>query len=439
MFKSEFAKTLLSSIKNVLRYLGVKDDILSELDELIFIVIIVIVALILGLVIRLLAINFIHRFLKFRKLSFLQSLIKNKAISKISNLVPPLLISGFLPFALDNSSHLFIICEKITWIYFLVMLIISAKGVGNAAVEALKKKEEWQNKPIKGFIELIDIIFVFVVIIIIISLLFDKSPMTLITGLSAFAAVLLLIFKGIIIGFVSGVLVSENDMVHIGDWIQIPGTAVNGIVKDISLATVKIENFDNTIITVPPDTLITSPLVNWRAMKESGGRRIMFSYNISLDSIKRCSPEFLIKMKSFDKKLSDFIDKELENKKNGIEQTIDIPTNLSYGTIDTNLGLFRQHMLFYIEDNNKLNKEYMYMIRTLDPTPQGIPLQVYCFSKITNWVGFEAIQSEVMEYVISILPQFELCAFQDISSKDIITHAHIESGKINIDKLPNII
>lgn len=439
MFKSEFAKTLLSSIKNVLRYLGVKDDILSELDELIFIVIIVIVALILGLVIRLLAINFIHRFLKYRKLTFLQSLIDNKAISKISNLVPPLLISGFLPFALDNSSNFFIISEKVTWLYFLVMLIISAKGVGKAAVESLKKKEEWQNKPIKGFIELIDIIFIFVVIIIIISLLFDKSPMTLITGLSAFAAVLLLIFKGIIIGFVSGVLVSENDMVHIGDWIQIPGTAVNGIVKDISLATVKIENFDNTIITVPPDTLITSPLVNWRAMKESGGRRIMFSYNISLYSIKRCSPEFLMKMKSFNKKLSDFIDKELENKKNSVEQTDDIPTNLSYGTIDTNLGLFRQHMLFYIEDNNKLNKEYMYMMRTLDPTPQGIPLQVYCFSKITNWVGFEAIQSEVMEYVISILPQFELCAFQDISSKDIITHAHIESGKINIDKLPNII
>ena len=168
-------------------------------------------------------------------------------------------------------------------------------------------KEQLQNKPMKGFIQIFQVIFSCIAIIIIISILINKSPLNLITGLGAFAAVLMLIFKDTILGFVAGVLLSENDMIRIGDWIEMPQNNVNGIVTDITLNIVKIQNFDNTTVTIPPYSLVSGSFINWRGMTESGGRRIMREYTLKLDYIKPCTSEFLEKMKGFDVELSQFI------------------------------------------------------------------------------------------------------------------------------------
>lgn len=159
----------------------------------------------------------------------------------------------------------------------------------------------------KGFIQILQVIFSCIGIIVIVSILINKSPFNLITGLGAFTAVLMLIFKDTILGFVAGVLISENDMVRIGDWIEMPQNNVNGIVTDITLTVVKVQNFDNTTVTVPPYSLVSGSFINWRGMSDSGGRRIMREYSLKLDYIKPCTPEFLEKMKSFDEELGKFI------------------------------------------------------------------------------------------------------------------------------------
>ena len=197
--------------------------------------------------------------------------------------------------------------EKITWIYFFIALLFSVNAILNSVGDVLMAKEQLQNKPMKGFIQIFQVIFSCIAVIVIISILINKSPLNLITGLGAFAAVLMLIFKDTILGFVAGVLLSENDMIHIGDWIEMPQNNVNGIVTDITLNIVKVQNFDNTIVTIPPYSLVSGSFINWRGMTESGGRRIMREYTLKLDYIKPCTPEFLEKMKGFDVELSQFI------------------------------------------------------------------------------------------------------------------------------------
>ena len=210
----------------------------------------------------------------------------------MSAVIPPLIISALLPFAFDYRSTWFTVSEKITWIYFFIALLFSVNAVLNSVGNVLMNKEQLQNRPMKGFIQIFQVIFSCVAIIVIISILINKSPLNLITGLGAFAAVLMLIFKDTILGFVAGVLLSENDMVHIGDWIEMPQNNVNGVVMDITLNIVKVQNFDNTIVTIPPYSLVSGSFINWRGMTESGGRRIMREYALKLDYIQPCTPEF---------------------------------------------------------------------------------------------------------------------------------------------------
>ena len=216
-------------------------------------------------------------------------------------------MAALLPFAFPHDTATLNILEKITWIYFFIMLSISINTVLSSVGDAMMTNGELHDRPIKGFIQIMQVLFSCIIVIVVISILINKSPINLITGLGAFAAVLMLIFKDTILGFVAGVLLAKNDMIHIGDWIEIEGSSVNGTVIDISLTIVKVQNFDNTIVTIPPYTLVTQEFINWRGMSESGGRRIMRQYDLKLDYIKPCTPEFLERMKQFDEDLATYI------------------------------------------------------------------------------------------------------------------------------------
>lgn len=251
----------------------------------------------------------------------------------------------------------------------------------------------------------------------------------MITGLGAFAAVLMLIFKDTILGFVAGVLLSENDMIRIGDWIEMPQNNVNGIVTDITLNIVKIQNFDNTTVTIPPYSLVSGSFINWRGMTESGGRRIMREYTLKLDYIKPCTSEFLEKMKGFDIELSQFITiKQKQATEDKIANT-ENPDGLVNGTIDTNVGLLRAYMTIYLRRHPFISKDLLFMVRTLAPTENGLPMQIYCFSINKNWPSYESIQAEIMEHFVSVLPEFELYPFQNPSARDYIISSLIEAEK----------
>ena len=438
MNTNEFARILLTWIKSFLSWIGIPRDRLNELDEIIFLILIVVIAFAVGAVFHYLSVRFTRKVLKYKNISFLSSLIEYNALRKMSAVIPPLIISALLPFAFDYRSTWFTASEKITWIYFFIALLFSVNAVLNSVGNVLMNKEQLQNRPMKGFIQIFQVIFSCIAIIVIISILINKSPLNLITGLGAFAAVLMLIFKDTILGFVAGVLLSENDMVHIGDWIEMPQNNVNGVVMDITLNIVKVQNFDNTIVTIPPYSLVSGSFINWRGMTESGGRRIMREYALKLDYTQPCTPEFLEKMKKFDADLADFITEKQKQAAEGKVANTDNPAGLVNGTIDTNVGLLRAYMTLYLKRHPFISKDLLLMARTLAPAENGLPVQIYCFSANKNWPSYESIQAEIMEHFVSVLPEFGLYPFQNPTARDYVISGLIESGKdlSTVDGIP---
>ncbi|MCC8172682.1 MAG: mechanosensitive ion channel [Parabacteroides sp.] len=433
----KFAHGLLSGIKQLLTSLGIDPHVVEQLDGLIYLVLILIIAFAVGKAVHWMVLYFITRIRKYKDLPILDVLIERKIIAKASRIIPPLLIIALLPFAFNNDPRFLAIAQKVTWIYFIVVLLISVNTMLSAFGETvICKNQALRDRPMKGVIQIVQVFFIFMAAIIIISVLVNKSPTNLITGLGAFAAVLMLIFRDSILGFVAGVLLAENDMIHIGDWIEMPSNGVNGIVMDITLNTVKVQNFDNTIVTIPPYSLISGSFTNWRGMMESGGRRIMRSYTIETVNIQAAT-EFLEEMKKFGI-LRNYIEQKQQEQAEGKVANTDNSAGLVNGTIETNLGLFRAYMTLYLQHHPFINQNLLLMVRTLPPNDNGIPLQVYCFSSNKNWPSYESIQSEIMEHFVSVLPEFGLYAYQNASSRDAINSAIIEGSGNIPDKMEQL-
>ena len=438
MNTNDFALTILFGIKKFLAWIGIPSHMLDKMDELLFLIVIVIIAFIVAGIVHAVLVHLAKKILKRKRVGFFESMFKYSVFRKLTAIIPPLMVSALLPFAFSKDSAWFILSEKITWIYFFIALIISVNAILNTVGDELKKNKQLKNRPMKGFIQIFRVVFYCVVVIVIISILINKSPLNLITGLGAFTAVLMLVFKDTILGLVAGVMISEDDMLRIGDWIEMPQNNINGTVIDISLDVVKVQNFDNTIVTVPPYSLVSGSFINWRGMSDSGGRRIMREYTLKLDYIKPCTPEFLEKMKAFDKELAQFITEKQKQAADGKVANTDNPEGLVNGTIDTNLGLFRAYMVMYLRRHPFVSKELLLMVRTLPPVANGLPVQIYCFSSNKNWPSYESIQAEIMEHFVSVLPAFELYPFQNADARDMILSSYIESAKVDLSTLIGI-
>ncbi|MBR2318932.1 MAG: mechanosensitive ion channel [Bacteroidaceae bacterium] len=368
---------------------------------------------------------------------FLQHLIKGKRVRKLTYTIPPLLVEITLPVILEERPVLLQYSERITWIWFVVCVVISINTLLTTIGESAFTNSKYHDKPIKGFLQISRITAFIIAVIIVISILTNKSPVYLIGGLGAFAAVLMLIAKDSIMGFVGGFLLLENDMVRLGDWIEIPGTGINGSVFDISLTIVKVRNWDNTIATIPPYSLINESFINWRGMSESGGRRIARGYTIKLDNIKPCSTKMLERLKKLDKELEVYIIRKYEQYMNGEICNTSNPEGLPNGTIDTNAGLFRAYADIYLRKHPMIRQDMTIMVRTLEPTDTGLPIQFYCFTKTTEWSEYESIQSEIMEHFASVMPIFELYPFQSSGARDTIISGLLE-GNFPIERIEGV-
>ena len=241
--------------------------------------------------------------------------------------------------------------------------------------------------------------------------------MFLLTGLGASAAILMLVFKDSIMGFVSGIQLSANNMLKVGDWISMPKYGADGTVIEVTLNTVKVRNWDNTIITIPPYALVSDSFQNWQGMRDSGGRRVKRSINIDMRTVRFCTPEMLAKYRKI-RLLKEYIDKtekvvEHYNKEHDIDNSI-----LVNGRRQTNLGVFRAYLTNYLKSLPDVNKELTCMVRQLQPTEQGIPLELYFFSSVKDWVPYEGIQADVFDHVLAIIPEFGLSVFQNPTGED---------------------
>ena len=336
-------------------------------------------------------------------------LIKNKVLVRICLLIPAILIKYFTDKTLPSFPNTVEIIIKIVKIYEIITYISVLLALVNTAHDLYNSFEMSKLKPIEGLVQVTKGALYAIGVLLITAFLLGKSVGTIVIGLGTISAVLMLIFQDSIKGFVGSIQLSINDMLRIGDWI-VMGQA-DGTVQEINLTTVKVQNWDNTITTIPTYTLVSSPFTNWRGMSESGGRRISRSFNIDVNTIHYCTPEMLEKYKHYSL-VKDYITQKEEdileyNKANGIDTS-----EIMNGRQQTNLGIFRAYIKAYLNNNPKLNHNLTMMVRQLQPTEFGIPMQIYAFSSDKQWINYEEIQSDIFDHVLAAAPMFDLKVFQ---------------------------
>lgn len=434
MDASSIAKGIMLWVRGLLETLGLPEKWLDKLEPIIYIAIIVAAAFLIAEIIYRIAQFTLWRIQKMREYTFLLKLNEHNVLRKQTSILPPLIMSSLLPIVFGKNAIMLHYMQMVVWIYFIIMLTRAINSLITAIGETAFRNRKLQNRPIKGFVQVAKIIVYIIMTILVISVITDKSPLYLIGGLGAFAAVLMLVTKDSIMGFVGGFLLLENDMVRIGDWIQMQGSAINGVVTDISLTIVKVQNFDNTIATIPPYTLINESFINWRGMATSGARRIARGYTIKLDNIRPCSNEYLNRIREIDSKMAEYIDIKIKQKESGNMANTNNSEGATNGTVETNAGVFRAYAEMYLQHHPRIRKDLLIMVRTLEPTGNGLPIQFYCFTDTTDWKEYESIQSEIMEHFATIMPQFDLFPYQSTSARDTIISGMLEAS-FPIDKI----
>ncbi|MDH6304554.1 miniconductance mechanosensitive channel [Parabacteroides sp. PF5-5] len=347
-------------------------------------------------------------------------IVERKILNKFINIIPAILLYILLPlaFSREEFTDLLDFIQRLCLIYIIAIILRFIYAALGVVYEVFERKQTLKNKPLRGFIQIIQVILIFVGGIIIIAILINKSPTTLFAGLGASAAILTLVFKDTLMGFVAGIQLSANDMLRPGDWITMPKYGADGDVIEVSLNTVKVRNFDKTITTIPPSALINDSFQNWRGMTEAGGRRVKRSVFIDMNSVHFCSQEMLDKFRHI-ALLTEYIDrKEEELNKFNESQQID-NTVLVNGRRQTNLGVFRAYLERYLKSHPGINETMTCMVRHLQPTDKGIPIELYFFTSTTTWTLYEGIQADVFDHILAIIPEFGLSVFQNVSGSDL--------------------
>ena len=319
-------------------------------------------------------------------------LIKRKVVHNLVHAIPGILVYALLPMAFIRGKELLLLSQKVCAVYIVFVLLLAINGFILVIMDIYNHKEVNKNRSIKGFIQVFQVLAFFIGGIVIIAILVGKSPATLFAGLGASAAILMLVFKDTILGFVAGIQLSANDMLRPGDWITVPGSNANGVVQEITLNTVKIQNFDNTISTIPPYTLVNNSFQNWRGMVESGGRRVMKSIFLDLNTIKFCTPDMLDTFRKEIPLLSDY--------------------QPDKGVTPTNSQMFRIYVERYLNSLPVVNTDLDLIISQLQSTEYGVPIQIYFFSRNKVWKEYERIQSDIFDHFFAMVPKFELKVYQ---------------------------
>ena len=418
------ATWLLNTIDTFLDSIGLEKD--RTIEEIIYIAAIVGVALLIGWLVRRGILLIARKIVQTRKSEVSREILKQRIPSKCSHIIPPLVILGLLPFAFDHSSPLLHAFQISLYIYTFIISAIAINTVLTFMWTRFDAHENAKNLPLKGILNVCKGIVWIIVVIISIAALVDKSPVALLTGLGAFAAVLSLIFKDTLLGFVAGIQLSQNDMLRVGDWIVVPSTIANGIVIDVSLTAVKVQNWDNTIVTCPPYTLVSTSFQNWRGMSESGCRQIARSVIFDSYYVKPLDSELISSIVEKYPMLKPFVAKTQEAKK----PTYDPGLAVVNGTLETNLGLFRAYMCQYLLNHPLIRTDQQILVRVMVPSGIGIPLQIWCFTT-TAWTAYEAVQSEIFEHIASVCSDFGLRLFNYPSGVDVSSFQMLDSeGKV---------
>lgn len=352
------------------------------------------------------------------KTTFDDYLVKSNFPKYIAHIIPFVVIEQAIPSLLSDFPKWETFFLKLTDIYLILLIVWIIRSVLRTIRVFLKNQENFKDKPIDSYTQIVMIVLWFFGLTVVFSVIADESVWKFLTTLGAASAILLFVFKDTILGFVASISVSANDMVRIGDWITQDKYGADGDVIEINLTTVKVQNFDNTITTLPTYALISDSFRNWRGMKESGGRRIKRVLHLKVSSVRFMTSKDLERLSKI-QMISQFINhrqKDIDkyNEENEFDKSL-----ILNGRNQTNLGLFRKYCDLYLNNHPATNKELMIMTRHLEPTPRGLPLEIYVFSSDKRWENYERIMADIFEHLIAAVPYFDLEIFESPTGKDL--------------------
>ncbi len=354
------------------------------------------------------------------KTKFDDLLVEKKFFKSIAHILPLLFLDYFFSIAFVSFPKILEFSLRLNDFLIVLVILVSVRRFFNAIRVVLEDKPYFHDKPIGAYIQTVKLVITIVFIIVLLSVITGQSPMFFLTSLGAMTAILILVFKDTILGFVGSIQISANDMLRIGDWVTMEKFGADGDVIEINLTTVKVQNFDKTITTIPTYNFISDSFKNWRGMADSGGRRIKRSINVKIETIK-FADDALISRLSKVKLLTTFI----EEQEKAVEEY-----NREHGLLDeyqinarrpTNVGLFRRYIEYYLKNNEDINQEMSLMVRQLQPDSKGLPIELYCFSKTKVWSEYEVVMADIFDHLFAIVDQFELKLHQEITGSDLRT------------------
>ncbi len=398
-------------INTYLEQIGVSDTWALILKAIVLAMIVLFISYLVNKLTKYYIIKVVEKVIRKTKSKHDDFFLDRQVFQRLSHLAPAMVIYVLNGIVFNDFPEFGAFVKKGILIYLVVVFVWSVTAFFNAILDIYNTHDYSKERPIKGYVQVVQIVGYFIGVLIIVSIVFNVELLAIFTGLGAIAAVLILVFKDTILGFVASIQLSANKMVRNGDWISMPSHNTDGTVLDISLNTVKVQNWDKTISTIPTYALVSNSFMNWKGMERSGGRRIKRSINIDMHSVKFCGPDLIERCKKIHY-LKEYInDKETEivnyNKEQGVDETVTVN-----GRRLTNLGVFRKYLEKYLHFHPMIHDQMTFLVRHLQPTEKGIPIEIYVFSKDQAWANYEAIQADIFDHILAVLPEFELEVFQ---------------------------
>lgn len=423
------ARLLMDADKFLLGLIGQEHNV--TLFNTVYAILVFLLAFAVGFVVQWIIVGVVRRLGNRFHNDLYTGLLDAHFFTKTGRIIPPLVFLILIQFTLTGKVTLASWLTRLSWIYISYLVANSICIVAEVAWRHIDERANKKKLPLRGLVQLVKGIVWIICAIIVLGILLDKSPGALLTGLGAFAAVLMLVFKDSILGVVAGVQLSENDSLHVGDWIKVNGTDANGSVLEVSLTQVKVLNWDKTITTIPPYNLVSGSFTNYRNMQESHTRRIQRCYMIDADSVLPAD-EYMLEEFSQIPMMKEWIAKKIEQRKAGKVADVNNPEGLADGSIETNLGIFRAYMKMWLDANPNIDKTgaiSFCFVTTLPQTSNGIPLQIYCFTNTSAWIQYEGIMAGVFEHMAVMLAKFRLYTFEAPTGRDTLLDGFMSPGK----------
>ena len=408
---------MLELLQNWLLGYGLNEDLTFYISRAIAVLFVLFLAALANFIAKRFILSALTHIISRTKTKWDDAVLQERALNHLTHLAPALVIYVLTPVALEGLDFAVTLIRSSIQIYMLVILMLALDSLLNTVEVIYQDFRASKEIPIKGFIQVTKLLLYFVTAILVISILLNKTPVYLLSGVGALAAVMMLVFRDSILGFVAGIQLAANRMVSVGDWIEMPKYGADGDVLEVALTTVKVQNWDKTITTIPTYALISESFKNWRGMSESGGRRIKRAVSIDMSSIKFCDQEMLERFEKI-QYISGYIEKKKTELKE-FNREMDVDTqSLVNGRRMTNIGTFRAYIQAYLHNHPKINEGMTFLIRQLPPTEFGLPIEIYVFSNDIVWANYEAIQADIFDHILAVVPEFDLRVHQNPTGAD---------------------